>query len=402
VPRKFHVALSFAGEDRAYVEAVAAALRADGVDVFYDRFEEAELWGKDLYSHLSDIYQNRAIFTVMFISQAYSHKLWTNHERRSAQARAFTESREYILPAFFDESVEVPGLLKTTGHIALSGRSPSDFAGLIVKKLRKEGVRLKQALAYSDEAKADADFPLAKGNKIADLIKAMKTLNWYRQNPAVAEILKLDWTKVSADEAFVLGRNLYQCACGGENRAIAFLERLRHELAAIANERGLDLLNGMFFEVYFDAAGEFRGGKIKGRCLDKLLAIQTAKKYEASVMFIRRMLEPYQDELPFVPSTSPQEVVVRLGVRRSAPPAIKALTLHGRSLLQKDRASDSPEGRVWRLSFRTFTVKELKSELAEVWNIPTTPLTVETDQPLDPKLELQLPDGMSIRWPLRA
>lgn len=402
MPRKFHVALSFAGEDRAFVEAVAAALRADGVDVFYDRFEEAELWGKDLYAHLSDIYQNRAIFTVMFISEAYGQKLWTNHERRSAQARAFTESREYILPAFFDETVKVPGLLKTTGHVALSGRSPSDLAGLIVKKLRKEGVRLKQAFAYSDEAKADADFPLTKGNKIADLIKAMKILNWYKQNPAVIEVLKLDWSKVSADEAFVLGRNLYQCACGGENRAIAFLERLRHELAAIANERGLDVLNGMFFEVYFDAAGEFRGGKIKGRCLDKLLAIQTAKKYEASVMFIRRMLEPYQDELPFLPSTSPQEVVVRLSVRRSAPPVIKALTLDGRNLLQKDRASDTPEGRAWRLSVRTFTVKELKSELAEVWNIPSSLLTVETDQPLDPKLELQLPDGMSIRWPLRA
>ena len=52
---KYDVALSFAGEDRAYVEEVAQTLRTLGVSVFYDKFEEAELWGKDLKSHLHDI-----------------------------------------------------------------------------------------------------------------------------------------------------------------------------------------------------------------------------------------------------------------------------------------------------------------------------------------------------------
>lgn len=90
VPRKFHVALSFAGEDRVYVEAVAKALQAEGIKVFYDKFEEVDLWGQDLYTRLSDVYQNRALFTVMFVSEAYRKKLWTNHERSSAQARALT------------------------------------------------------------------------------------------------------------------------------------------------------------------------------------------------------------------------------------------------------------------------------------------------------------------------
>lgn len=400
--KKFHVALSFAGEDRAYVEAVAKALQGEGVDVFYDKFEEADLWGKDLYAHLSDVYQNRAVFTVVFVSDAYSKKLWTNHERKSAQARAFAESREYILPAVFDETVEVPGLLKTTGHIALPGRSPAELAKLIVEKLRKTGVRLKQAFSYSDEAKADVDFPLKKGNKIADFIKAMKTHNWYQQNPAVVGVLALDWSKVSADEAFVLGRNIYQCACGNENRAVAFLEKLRQELAAIPTERALDLLNGMFFEVYFDSAGEFRSRQIKGWRLEKLLAIQTVKKYEPAILFIQRVLEPYRDELPFLPSTTPQEVVVDLTIRRSAPPVVKTLTIKGRSLLRKDKDSDSPEGRVWRLSVRGFTVKELRAQLAGEWSIPLELLRIESDRKLDPKLVLELPDGMSIKWPTHS
>ena len=74
---EFDIALSFAGEDRAYVDRVAHALRDRGVKVFYDLFEEAELWGKDLYAHLSDVYTKRARFTVMFISVAYGKKLWT-------------------------------------------------------------------------------------------------------------------------------------------------------------------------------------------------------------------------------------------------------------------------------------------------------------------------------------
>lgn len=382
-----------------YVEATATALQAEGVDVFYDKFEEVDLWGKDLYTHLSDVYQNRAFFTVMFISDAYRDKLWTNHERKSAQARAFTESREYILPTFFDETVEVPGVLKTTGHITLEGRSPASLAKLIIKKLKNAEVHLQQAFSYSDEAKADVDFPLKNGNKIAGLIKAMKTYDWYQQNPAVVAALELDWDKVSANEAFVLGRNLYQCACGNENRAVAFLDKLRKELASIPIHRTLDLLNGMFFEVYFNSAGEFRSGKIKGKCLEKLLAIQTVKKYEPSILFIQRTLEPYRDELPFMPSPTPQKIVVDLSVKQSAPPVVKSLTIGGRSLLSNDKDNDNPEGRVWRLSFCGFTVQELETQLADEWSIPPDLLTIEPNQKLDQKLKLRLPEGVSIRWP---
>lgn len=60
-PRKdYDVTLSFAGEDRAYVEKVAAALYALGIRVFYDRYEQVDLWGKDLYTHLDDVYRKRA------------------------------------------------------------------------------------------------------------------------------------------------------------------------------------------------------------------------------------------------------------------------------------------------------------------------------------------------------
>ena len=73
--REFDIALSFAGEDRDYVDQVANLLRDSGVKVFYDLFEEANLWGKNLYDYLSEIYMNKALYTIMFISKHYAHKL---------------------------------------------------------------------------------------------------------------------------------------------------------------------------------------------------------------------------------------------------------------------------------------------------------------------------------------
>jgi hypothetical protein len=48
----YDVALSFTGEDRAYVDEIAEQLRSQGIRLFYDRYEQANLWGKDLYEHL--------------------------------------------------------------------------------------------------------------------------------------------------------------------------------------------------------------------------------------------------------------------------------------------------------------------------------------------------------------
>jgi hypothetical protein len=55
---EFDITLSFAGEDRQFVSCVAVKLKAAGYKVFYDEFEQINLWGKDLYTHLDQIYRN--------------------------------------------------------------------------------------------------------------------------------------------------------------------------------------------------------------------------------------------------------------------------------------------------------------------------------------------------------
>jgi CheY-like chemotaxis protein len=129
----YDIALSFAGEDRVCADALAKALRLRGLDIFYDKYEKSTLWGKNLYTYLSDIYQNKARYCVMFLSQHYATKLWTNHERESAQARAFRENEEYILPIRLDDT-EIPGIPLTIAYLSWPPETAETIAEAIMVK----------------------------------------------------------------------------------------------------------------------------------------------------------------------------------------------------------------------------------------------------------------------------
>ena len=137
-PFEYDIALSFAGEDRNYVSRVAENLRLSGVRVFYDEFELIDMWGKNLYVYLDEIYREKAHYCIVFLSKNYAKKAWANHERESAQARAFfLKNQEYILPARFD-STEIPGLLPTVAYVDLSKLTPEKFTEVILKKIGKQ------------------------------------------------------------------------------------------------------------------------------------------------------------------------------------------------------------------------------------------------------------------------
>ena len=132
--RKYEVALSFAGEQRPYVEEVARALQSRGVSVFYDEFEMVRLWGTHLAEELQSVYEGRASLAVMFISAAYVEKMWPRHERRAILSRAVEERGEYVLPVRFDDS-EVPGLSKDLVYLRAENLSPAELAAMITEKL---------------------------------------------------------------------------------------------------------------------------------------------------------------------------------------------------------------------------------------------------------------------------
>lgn len=131
---QYEVALSFAGEQRVYVERVADALQSRGIAVFYDDFEKVPLWGKDLVEEFHDVFANRADHVVMFISQEYVEKVWPSHERRSSLSRDVQEESEYILPVRFDDT-PIPGLQTSIKYEQADDHTPAELAAMIAEKI---------------------------------------------------------------------------------------------------------------------------------------------------------------------------------------------------------------------------------------------------------------------------
>jgi hypothetical protein len=131
---RYDFCLSFAAPQRAYVEEVAHLLRDAGMRVFYDSFESADLLGVDLYSHLDEIYNRGSRYCVLFASEDYLRRMWTGHERISAQDRALRSPAAYVLPVRFDDA-EIPGLRGTIGHADARVLSPAAVVRLLIAKL---------------------------------------------------------------------------------------------------------------------------------------------------------------------------------------------------------------------------------------------------------------------------
>jgi len=165
----YDIAVSFAGEDRPYVEQVADALKLSGLSVFYDGYEKANLWGKDLYVHLTNVYRDYSKFCLMFISEHYARNQWTNHERRAAQARAFSENREYILPLRLDDS-SIDGILETTGFVDARHTTVDKTVDILRAKVKEfnEANGIKAEIVKAEDAFERAGIQLPNGHKVCD------------------------------------------------------------------------------------------------------------------------------------------------------------------------------------------------------------------------------------------
>ena len=92
--KRFLVAFSFAGEQREFVEQVAAifAQRFGKNRILYDKYYEAEFATADLGLDLPDLYHKESNLVVVVICKDYSKKEWTGLEWRDPRAHQRTKS----------------------------------------------------------------------------------------------------------------------------------------------------------------------------------------------------------------------------------------------------------------------------------------------------------------------
>lgn len=136
--KKYDVALSFAEEDRAFVEEVLGLLKEKGIRVYYDDDQRVAAAGKDLGAYLDQVYRLQSKFCIAFISEHYEKKQWAMHELRIAQARSrFQKKAAYIIPYLLDDSSYAD---EFKGVVCFIYRkyNAQEFADAIEKMLERE------------------------------------------------------------------------------------------------------------------------------------------------------------------------------------------------------------------------------------------------------------------------
>ncbi len=133
---QYDVAISFAGEDRLIAEEISSNFTQFGINVFYDNYQKAILWGKDLDAYFRDTYGKNTRFVIMLISKNYSRKDWTNFEFDIARSEASRRKEEFILPLRLDNTILL-GLKKSIGYIDFQSTNINELTSIMLQKLHK-------------------------------------------------------------------------------------------------------------------------------------------------------------------------------------------------------------------------------------------------------------------------
>jgi TIR domain len=133
---KYDLAISFAGEQRQLAELIAIRLDSSGYSVFYDFFEQAELWGRDLSIALGSVYSKEARYCLVIVSKEYVNKAWTNLERQNAISRFMKDHENYIL-CLRTDGTSLPGFPDLIGYVNLDPVGEDGVYSLLLEKLGK-------------------------------------------------------------------------------------------------------------------------------------------------------------------------------------------------------------------------------------------------------------------------
>lgn len=142
---------------------------------------------------------------------------------------------------------------------------------------------------YENTSLADGFFVIDETEASHQIIKGLKSHNWHAQNPALALLTAASSAHMSKHSLFVVGRNIYQAACGTAHSACHFIDDFSSLTSSFNREARKAILDGMLFEVFFNAKGELRR-KIKSRYFDQLFELQRNPDLKSSFDFISEAL----------------------------------------------------------------------------------------------------------------
>lgn len=200
------------------------------------------------------------------------------------------------------------------------------------------------------------------------IIQSLKSHNWYTQNPVIAQITSELASKCDSDTLFVLGRNLYQAACGGARDSATFIINFQVRTADFATENKLSLLDGMLFEAFFNSKGEIRKSFKLSRFND-IFELQKYSELSPSFDFISDCLGSFPNKFYVIPGRARRAAVDITGTTNDKQETlIESVNFGGFNILRKDdedRFAHLQAGKYEPTSF-----SRLKSRISEEMVIP--------------------------------
>jgi hypothetical protein len=158
-------------------------------------------------------------------------------------------------------------------------------------------------ILISESSYADDKYVCEPGNAIDEIIEAFKTYTWNKQNSAILSLVNLygkNFNDYSADKWFVLGRNIYQSACGNSFKSMNFMDTLQYKLSAFCDDAANCILYGMAYEIYFDSKAQVRGiGKFKSNYLDEVYRNCCEGRFNIAKELINKDFDAVKSKLLF-------------------------------------------------------------------------------------------------------
>ncbi|MEU5290465.1 TIR domain-containing protein [Streptomyces umbrinus] len=134
----YDLAVSFAGEQRPYVEQVVEACKGRQLTVMYDRDQSIHLWGRNLITGFRGAYNgSQARYVAPFLSREYLAKPYPMDEFRAMLVPAIENPDDYLLPVTFGDVVVPPELLSpAVGLLRCEDYTPQALAQAFEQRIR--------------------------------------------------------------------------------------------------------------------------------------------------------------------------------------------------------------------------------------------------------------------------
>jgi len=221
---------------------------------------------------------------------------------------------------------------------------------------------------YSTTALKDALFEYDASRPSHAVIRALKVLTWSTQERAMMKLVPEFIEKCHKNNLFLLGRNIYQAACGHERTAARFISDFSGKTRGVSEKKRKPLLDGMLFEVFFDSRGKLRQD-FKLGCFSELFSLQQYESNASSFEFIAECLLPYAHRFHALPGKNVEVVVdVVLEVRDDPkrPHVARICIASGNVLRPEDEDDENQEPQ----RFSKYSIEDFEARISSELMIP--------------------------------